>query len=563
MRWPSCGFQSQVCPPRADAKRPPACRGLGMQQGEKFEIKTPTLGPLEHWCFEPPPPGATRPGPSQNFETPPKRSQGPGTLLRQEDQTTHQGRSLKGADNEAPNALKAACEALRKEFAEDYFLAPAKTRLPPDEIVPRLMKLGGQAEACQEALALAKQKKSVNVLVTENKEEWIRRLEKGFSLLFEGVGSKYRLLENFAQVLSKSGMPTAIFQAFDKGSSLPAFLRELLEQHGWKGAGSLPRLCSALLAVRVPACLRFGSTEVVPLQARRAATEKHPLVLIIHNLEVLPAPHLSALASLVATKKAWCDWGGASSSHFSPLFSPAHLRMASDGLPSLAGDLAGCLGSGLGALPFHSESWVSSHAFANEPTPWSAEVDNIFADAAFNMDPYAAMELRDFSFSYEEVHTRDSYYTVELKGRYPDGLPSCTHPLATKKQTKASLGLVLRCLTQNQKELVQEIAKEQLSRGQQGVPWDELVVLASDLMIANNHTKLRRLLSELTDHQILIERHGRFELAVKEAVLRKLAEGESVEDVDVEGEGDAADDVEHEDEEFSEDFALEPVFIRS
>eukprot|EP00439_Symbiodinium_sp_Y106_P045006 s595_g5.t1 len=407
----------QVCPPRADAKRPlPAC-------------------------------------PSQNFETPPKRR-----------------RSLKGADTEAPNALKAACEALRKEFAEDYFLAPAKTRLPPDEIVPRLMKLGGQAEACQEALAQAKQKKSANALVTENKEEWIKRLEKGFSLLFEGVGSKYRLLENFAQVLSKSGIPIAIFHAFDKGSSLAAFLRELLEQHGWKGAGSLPRLCSSLLT------------------ARRSAAEKHPLVLVIHNLEVLPAPHLSALASLVATKEIWLV----------------------------------------------------------------ASVDNIFADAAFNMDPYAAM---DFSFSYEEVHTRDSYYTVELKGRYPDGLPSCTHPLATKKQTKASLGLVLRCLTQNQKELVQEIAKEQLSRGQQGVPWDELVVLASDLMIANNHTKLRRLLSELTDHQILIERNGRFELAVKEAVLRKLAEGESVEDVDVEGEGDAADDVEHEEEEFSEDFA--------
>lgn len=330
------------------------------------------------------------------------------------------------------------------------------------------MKLGGQAEACQEALAQAKQKKGVNAVVTENKEEWIKRLEKGFSLLFEGVGSKYQLLENFAQVLSKSGIPIAIFQAFDKGSSLAAFLRELLEQHGWKGAGSLPRLCSALLT------------------ARRAAAEKHPLVLIIHNLEVLPAPHLSALASLVAAKK---------------------------------------------------EIWLV------------ASVDNIFADAAFNMDPHAAM---DFSFSYEEVHTRDSYSTVELKGRYPDGLPSCTHPLATKKQTKASLGLVLRCLTQNQKELVQEIAKEQLSRGQQGVPWDELVVLASDLMIANNHTKLRRLLSELTDHQILIERNGRFELAVKEAVLRKLAEGESVEDVDVEGEGDAADDVEQEDEEFSE-----------
>ena len=82
--------------------------------------------------------------------------------------------------------------------------------------------------------------------------------------------------------------------------------------------------------------------------------------------------------------------------------------MASDGLPSLAGDLAGCLGSGLGALPFHSESWVSSHAFANEPTPWSAEVDNIFADAAFNMDPYAAMELRATGFGLRSVGVKPS-----------------------------------------------------------------------------------------------------------------------------------------------------------
>ncbi|OLQ04888.1 Calcium-dependent protein kinase 2 [Symbiodinium microadriaticum] len=304
------------------------------------------------------------------------------------------GRSLKGADNEAPNALKAACEALRKEFAEDYFLAPAKTRLPPDEIVPRLMKLGGQAEACQEALAQAKQKKSVNAVVTENKdreEEWIKRLEKGFSLLFEGVGSKYRLLENFAQVLSKSGIPIAIFQAFDKGSSLAAFLRELLEQHGWKGAAT-------------------------PGQdlARRAAAEKHPLVLIIHNLEVLPAPHLSALASLVAAKK---------------------------------------------------EIWLVASAVAS-----ALAVDNIFADAAFNMDPHAAMELRgsaaDMSVKGPEGFLH-SYSTVELKGRYP----ALVHAPA---------------------------GYEEADEGQQGVPWDELVVatqmsvLASDLMIANNHTKLRR-----------------------------------------------------------------------
>ena len=60
---------------------------------------------------------------------------------------------------------------------------------------------------------------------------------------------------------------------------------------------------------------------------------------------------------------------------------------ASERLPSLAGDLAGCLGSG----PINN---AVIGVFANEMTPWSAEVDNIFADAAFNMDPYAAMELR-------------------------------------------------------------------------------------------------------------------------------------------------------------------------
>ncbi|CAE7352061.1 orc2 [Symbiodinium natans] len=388
--------------------------------------------------------------PSQNFQTPPKRR-----------------RSLKGADGEGatstPIAMKAACEVLRKEFAEDFFLSPAKTRLPSDEILPKLLVLGGQAEACQEALARAKQKRSAHALVTENKELWIKRLEKGFSLLFEGVGSKFRLLESFGQVLFKSGIPIATFQAFDKGTSLAAFLRELLENLEWKGGGSLTRLCAAVLA------------------ARRAAADKAPLALIIHNLEALPPAHLSALSALVAAKEIWLV----------------------------------------------------------------ASVDHIFADAALEMDPCTA---KGFTFSYEEVHTRESYH-VELKGRYPDGLPSCSHPLATKKQAKASLGLVLRCLTQNQRELVEELAKEQLGRGgAEGIPWDEVAAMAADLLIASNHTKLRRLLSELTDHQILLERNGRFELAVKETALRKLAAGEPVDDVDVD-EDDAED---AEDGEFSE-----------
>ena len=112
------------------------CALLGQRRGPRV------AGSADAVRRAPPPPGAKprHAGPSQNFETPPKRSHGPGAPKLQKEQTRERrrpfsGRSLKGADNEArplvrsrgkggvwslqaPNALKAACEALRKEFAE-------------------------------------------------------------------------------------------------------------------------------------------------------------------------------------------------------------------------------------------------------------------------------------------------------------------------------------------------------------------------------------------------------------------------------------------------------------
>ena len=144
--------------------------------------------------------------------------------------------------------------------------------------------------------------------------------------------------------------------------------------------------------------LCMGSAQAVP-QARRSAAEKHPLVLVIHNLEasLRDTQHLSEHVAgrsfrhriLAPSHPLWLQRLGVTGCILLSLLSlsRAHLRMASERLPSLAGDLAGCLGSG----PINN---AVIGVFANEMTPWSAEVDNIFADAAFNMDPYAAMELR-------------------------------------------------------------------------------------------------------------------------------------------------------------------------
>ncbi|CAK9097372.1 unnamed protein product [Durusdinium trenchii] len=138
--------------------------------------------------------------------------------------------------------------------------------------------------------------------------------------------------------------------------------------------------------------------------------------------------------------------------------------------------------------------------------------------------------LKDFNFSREEVHTMEGY-EIELKGKYPEHPPSWSDPFTVEVSSKVSMGLVLKSLTSNHRELVEVMAKNQLEGRKEGISMPDLLVVAEDRMIANNLTKLRRLLNELTDHDIVVQRQGHdgstvYALVAKDPLLRRLAQGE-------------------------------------
>eukprot|EP00435_Cladocopium_sp_Y103_P030091 s3463_g7.t1 len=109
--------------------------------------------------------------------------------------------------------------------------------------------------------------------------------------------------------------------------------------------------------------------------------------------------------------------------------------------------------------------------------------------------------------------------------------PNWVDPFTVEVSSKVSMGLVLKSLTSNHRELVEVMAKNQLEGRKEGISMPDLLVVAEDRMIANNLTKLRRLLNELTDHDIVVQRQGQdgttvYALVAKEQLLRRLARGE-------------------------------------
>ena len=347
-----------------------------------------------------------------------------------------------------------------ESFAEDYWLSPTTGRIPSLSQLQLLLAQGGKAKECLAAQAVS-HKRGFQEVLASSKDRWLRRLKMGFNLLFEGVGSKWRLLEAFAQELQKSDLDVCSMDAFDAHASLPGFLRQLLAQLGQhRGIGSLDALVAAV----------------------REARKDVPLVLVVHNLEALPPQHQSALSVLVASCSVWLV----------------------------------------------------------------ASVDHLWTQLSWSSDM-----LKDFNFCREEVHTMESY-EMELKGRYPENLPNWTDPFTVEVSSKVSMGLVLKSLTNNHRELVEVMAKNQLEGRKEGISMPDLLVVAEDRMIANNLTKLRRLLNELTDHDIVVQRQGHdgttvYFLVAKEPLLRRLAEGEMP----------CADDAQDDDDEEGSDMELD------
>jgi len=127
-----------------------------------------------------------------------------------------------------------------------------------------------------------------------------------------------------------------------------------------------------------------------------------------------------------------------------------------------------------------------------------ASVDSIWAPLAWD-----TRTARNFNFSREVVHTHQGYET-EADVRYPSGLPMWTglgkdHQGSTDK----SLALVLRSLTNTHRELVTFIARAQTKGNSRGMQFSTLLQECEKRMIATSSSKLRHLLKELTDHEVV------------------------------------------------------------
>ncbi|CAK9068714.1 Octopine dehydrogenase (OcDH) [Durusdinium trenchii] len=341
------------------------------------------------------------------------------------------GRGRKKAPPEAPE--------LPEGVAEDFWMSGTTARLPSLDQLKQLLAKGGQAKECLAASEAVARQQGVEEILAASKDRWLQRLKMGFNLLFEGTGSKWRLLERFAQELRHLPVDVCCLDGFDAHASVPGFLRQLLAHGGQhRGVGSLEALVAAVLAAR----------DTV-------------LVLVVHNLEALPPQQQAALGWLATDPKVWLV----------------------------------------------------------------ASVDHLWAAVAWSSDM-----LKDFNFSREEVHTMEGY-EIELKGKYPEHPPSWSDPFTVEVSSKVSMGLVLKSLTSNHRELVEVMAKNQLEGRKEGISMPDLLVVAEDRMIANNLTKLRRLLNELTDHDIVVQRQGHdgstvYALVAKDPLLRRLAQGE-------------------------------------
>lgn len=156
-----------------------------------------------------------------------------------------------------------------------------------------------------------------------------------------------------------------------------------------------------------------------------------------------------------------------------------------------------------------------------------ASVDSIWAPLMWSPGT-----LRNACFWHEEANTFETY-EAEAISRYPGGMPAWAKPHAGRAQAQTlRLGLILRSLTANHGELVAAMAEHQLeASGKKGITLSALLDITTDKMIANNTVKLKRLLMELRDHEVVVEKSAPdgsklFKLSCEEHVLQKLAKGE-------------------------------------
>jgi len=148
------------------------------------------------------------------------------------------------------------------------------------------------ADVCRVAAARCRAGRSESMDTTAQSErfhkDWLRLVHGGFSLLVQGVGSKWRLLESFATTqLEQAGFSVVRINAFDPSFSLTDGLREVLEQV----FPTVPRTSGS--AEALAGILRAALQE--------ARLTQPPLAFLVHNLECLAPAHQAVLATIAST----------------------------------------------------------------------------------------------------------------------------------------------------------------------------------------------------------------------------------------------------------------------
>jgi len=172
-----------------------------------------------------------------------------------------------------------------------------------------------------------------------------------------------------------------------------------------------------------------------------------------------------------------------------------------------------------------------------------ASIDNMWAPMSWD-----SQIISELNFLFKDVHTFASQ-RLELVARYQRGLPAwCGLGKEEKRSAKASLGIVMRSLTSTHQELVQAMAEEQLeTENNTGIPMPALLKVSTDRLIASSVPKLKNLLKELIDHEVVVQRgcsstvtsQALFCLPFDARTLQKLADGEALDSDDEGADGEA------------------------
>eukprot|EP00929_Paragymnodinium_shiwhaense_P013533 TRINITY_DN12138_c0_g1_i1.p1 TRINITY_DN12138_c0_g1~~TRINITY_DN12138_c0_g1_i1.p1 ORF type:complete len:515 (+),score=122.12 TRINITY_DN12138_c0_g1_i1:89-1633(+) len=199
-------------------------------------------------------------------------------VVEQPEEPSGKYRRLTEAFRAGKDHSQAILDKLPSTFADDYFAAPNSMKLHRQAV----LKVTSMPLDSEEA---AEHKYADNPKLFAG---WLQLLQVGFGVCVQGVGSKRRLLEAFAdETLLPWGAAVARMAAFNARFSTVQCLREILEQVH-PGSQRLGASADAL-------------AESIILARKTADLAKlRPLVLLVHNIEVLPQGHQAALSMLRA-----------------------------------------------------------------------------------------------------------------------------------------------------------------------------------------------------------------------------------------------------------------------